>query len=934
MLEAITRFAKRVFGDANDREVKRIRPLVEAVNALEPEWSKLSDEELAAKTVVFKQRLANGAPLDDLIPEAFATVREASKRVMGMRHYDVQLIGGVVLHQGRIAEMKTGEGKTLVATSPVYLNALTGKGVHVITVNDYLADRDADWMGRLYRFLGLSVGKILSNERDQEIKRAAYAADITYGTNNEFGFDYLRDNMKFRLQDMVQRGHAYGIVDEVDSILIDEARTPLIISGPAQADVHLYSVVDGEIPMLQDEVDFSIDEKARTVTLTDQGVHKLEARLGVDNLYDPNNMEVLHHVNQCLKAHHVFKRDRDYVVREGQVIIVDEFTGRLMSGRRWSDGLHQAVEAKEKVRIQEESQTYATVTYQNLFRMYKKLAGMTGTAATEASEFLSIYKLETVVIPTHRPIARNDADDIVYKTQMEKFRAVMRDIEDAHQRGQPVLVGTTSVEKSEIVSKLLKKAGIEHEILNAKNHAREAQIVAQAGRYGKVTLSTNMAGRGTDIKLGGNAEIMAAEVVNPATDPDGYAAMVKQFEAQCEEEKQRVLAAGGLHIVGTERHESRRIDNQLRGRAGRQGDPGSSRFYLSLDDDLMRLFSGPKTTVWMERMGLKDDEPIEHRWITSAIENAQKKVEGRNFQIRKNLLEYDDVMNYQRKGVYEIRRRALEGDNIRGMIDDAIVRTVTDAMDETCGNATNPEGWDLSVLRKRLSHVADVTWPETDVQLRDSSKEELKNRMLGDLRAAITARIEEHGEGAIDSMARMLLLQITDQLWKDHLLAIDRLRQGVGLRGYGQRNPLLEYKREAYHMYLLMEAIRDEDLLRGLIRPDADVLGRGRQPAVQRAAPRPMAPPVMPPAANPTPRPAPMADPLAAAGLPPMSPAMMQAPMPPPAPPARPAPGEEARAFAAQYNVGKNDPCPCGSGKKFKKCCGAGADAESAAAPA
>jgi preprotein translocase subunit SecA len=794
MLNAITNLAKRIFGDANERELKKLDPLVQRINSLEPAMKALSDEQLASRTVDFRTKITNGAPLDDLLPDAFATVREAAVRTMGMRHYDCQLIGGIVLHQGKIAEMRTGEGKTLTATAPCYLNALEGKGVHVVTVNDYLAKRDADWMAKVYGFLGMRVGVILSNERSDVVKREAYQADITYGTNNEFGFDYLRDNMKFSLDRYVQRGHRFGIVDEVDSILIDEARTPLIISGPMNAPVDLYKVCDAVIPLLQQEVDYVIDEKARSATLTDVGIGKVEGRLGIDNLYDPRNMEALHHISQSLKAHHLFKRDRDYVVREGQVVIVDEFTGRLMTGRRWSDGLHQAVEAKEKLNIEQESQTYATITFQNLFRMYDKLAGMTGTAATEAAEFAEIYDLDTMVIPTNRNIARIDHDDVIYKTQMEKFQAAMEEILQCNKRGQPVLVGTTSVEKSEILSQLLRRKSIPHEVLNAKNHSREAHIIAQAGRRGAITISTNMAGRGTDIKLGGNAEELARAEFDPAVQPDEYAAAVARYALDVDEERRLVVAAGGLHIIGTERHESRRVDNQLRGRSGRQGDPGSSRFYLSLEDDLMRIFGSDKITVWMERMGLEDDEPIEHRWITRAVEGAQKKVEGHNFNQRKNLLEYDDVMNYQRKGVYELRRRALAGENIHEMIDEAVNGVVEDIMDDFIADGLHPEHWNVQGLRENVQRVFDVTFDEADDALRDNSRIELKTRITAGAKAKVQAVKETMTEPVFLDFARMMLLQFTDDLWKDHLLALDRLRQGVGLRGYGQRNPLLSAK--------------------------------------------------------------------------------------------------------------------------------------------
>ena len=912
MFDAIRNLGKKVFGDSNERELKAFQPKVQQINNAEERMKAMSDEELVAQTALFKTKLENGASLDDILVEAFATVREVSTRTLGMRHYDCQLIGGMVLHSGRIAEMKTGEGKTLVATLPVYLNALSGQGSHVVTVNDYLAGRDADWMGKVYNTLGLSVGKILSGERNDRTKRDAYAADITYGTNNEFGFDFLRDNMKFALEDYVQRGHKYAIVDEVDSILVDEARTPLIISGPADADIDLYSVVDAVIPLLQVDIDFTVDEKGKNVTLTEEGIRNIERKLNLDNLYDDNNMIVLHHVNQSLKAHQTFKRDKDYVVRDGKVIIVDEFTGRLMNGRRWSDGLHQAVEAKEKVTVEAESQVYATITFQNYFRMYDKLSGMTGTAVTEAAEFASIYDLDTLVIPTNRPIRREDMDDVVYKTQMEKFKAAIVDIKACHKRGQPVLVGTTSVEKSEIVHQLLTRAKIPHEVLNAKNHHREALIVAQAGRLGSITISTNMAGRGTDIKLGGNPEEMAKYEINPVQEPEKFNELFEKYTTQCAEEQTRVLEAGGLHIVATERHESRRIDNQLRGRAGRQGDPGSSKFYMSLEDDLLRIFGSDKITIWMERMGLKDDEPIEHRWITSAVENAQRKVEGHNFQIRKNILEYDDVMNYQRQGVYELRRKALAGDGIRPLIEKAILSVAADVMDECCMEGMHPEHWDVAGIRKRIERVYGIQWTDNDTKLRDHSREELRQRIIGESMALLKARFELIGEEPFLEVARMYLLRFTDTLWKDHLLAMERLRQGVHIRSYGQRNPLLEYKREAYHMYLLMDAMRDEMLLERLFLAGDEVFSTaasapGKQMARQLvdggleklleggkeegSGPVRMAIPQAPPKAK-------------------------------PAAPTLPQKGAEAVAFAAEHGVRRNDPCPCGSGAKFKKCCG------------
>ncbi|TVQ90545.1 MAG: preprotein translocase subunit SecA [Deltaproteobacteria bacterium] len=922
MFEGLTQLAKKVFGDANEREIRKLRPMVARINDLESKLESLSDEKLAARTADFKLQIENGKSLDDILPDAFATVREASKRTLGMRHYDVQLIGGQVLHGGRIAEMKTGEGKTLVATLPIYLNALSGKGVHLVTVNDYLAERDADWMGEIYRFLGMSVGKILSDERNPSIKRKAYAADITYGTNNEFGFDYLRDNMKYSLDEYVQRGHNFAIVDEVDSILIDEARTPLIISGPAESNTELYSFVDAMVPLLQVDVDFTLDEKSRNVTLTETGITKLEQRLGVDNLYDDNNMMLLHHVNQSLKAHHLFKRDKDYVVRGDEVIIVDEHTGRLMSGRRWSDGLHQAMEAKERVRIQPESQTYATITFQNYFRMYDKLGGMTGTAETEAAELADIYDLEVVVIPTNRPIARLDHEDVVYKTQMEKYRAVLTDIREKHERGQPVLVGTTSVENSERVAKLLQRAKIPHEVLNAKQHNREAGIVAQAGRIGAVTISTNMAGRGTDIKLGGNPEEMAKSEADPDLDPQGYAKSLERFRVECAEEEQRVLQAGGLHIVGTERHESRRIDNQLRGRSGRQGDPGSSKFFLSLEDDLLRIFGSDKITIWMERMGLKDDEPIEHRWITRALENAQKKVEGHHFQVRKNLLEYDDVMNYQRKGVYDLRKRALAGDGIRELIDEAVENVTFDLVDETCIEGVHPEHWQIGKLRERIEAVFGLAWEDTDDEIRDHARNELRQRLHREARDLIAERLEAVGEEPFLEVARMYLLQYVDQLWKDHLLAMDRLRQGVGLRAYGQRNPLLEYKREAFHMFQLMSAMRDEMLLEQLCKVDLAVLDAAAQkPSKQTARQLVKGGGAF---GLDQIREAAAAARAAAAGGGGEIPELALPYGAEDRAPRRPSPGDEARQFAVKVGLNRNDPCPCGSGLKFKRCCGEG----------
>ena len=921
----------KVFGTSADRLIKRLQPTAVRIGELEPKYKALSDEQLRGCTGEFKLRLEKGEPLDDVLPEAFAVVREAGRRTLNMRHFDVQLIGGMVLHRGMVAEMKTGEGKTLVATCPVYLNALTGKGVHVITVNDYLASRDADWMGKIYNFLGLSYGKILSGERDNPAnKRAAYASDITYGTNNEFGFDYLRDNMKFKLEDYVQRGHNYAIVDEVDSILVDEARTPLIISGPTEDSVDRYRTVDNEIHILQKEVDFTVDEKQRQVSLTDEGVDKVEARLGVDNLYDPVHMEFLHHVNQALKAHFLFKRDKDYVVRPDQsgqpkVTIVDEHTGRLMHGRRWSDGLHQAIEAKERVNIEPESQTYATITFQNFFRMYKKLGGMTGTALTEAEEFGNIYKLEVVPIPTNKPIKRIDHHDVVYKTQEEKFRKVMAEIEDCYARRQPVLVGTTSVEKSELVSRLLSKKEIPHEVLNAKQHDREALIVAQAGRRGAITISTNMAGRGTDIKLGGDPEAMARAELGPNASVESYNACVERHREECERERQEVLAAGGLHILGTERHESRRIDNQLRGRSGRQGDPGSSRFYLCLQDDLLRLFGSEKIIVWMDRMGQKDDEAIEHPWISGSIENAQRKVEGHNFNIRKNLLEYDDVMNLQRKAVYDLRRRALDGQNIRQMMVDAIEHLIVDLMDEYVPERGAREQWNTETYKKRALEVFSVEFEDDADKMREWARVEMRDRTREQALKLYEQKEKDVGEENIRHFERMLLLQFADQYWKDHLLAMDRLRDGIGLRGYGQRNPLLEYKKEAFHMYQLMCSMRDESVVGRILRVQMQIAEAvGAQPT-KRTAQRLASGQLEQQVARQMERQASqdaeaaelasLGDMGEAASLP------LQQLVPTPPPRRLPEKGQEALMFALEHNVRRNDPCPCGSGQKFKKCC-------------
>ncbi len=949
---------KKVFGTRSDRWIKKQRPLISRINELEPKIKALNDAELRAQTARFREKIDQGASLDDILPEAFATVRETAWRVLEMRHFDVQLYGGLVLHQGMVAEMKTGEGKTLTATLPVYLNAISGKGTHVVTVNDYLASRDADWMGRIYNFHGLSVGKILQRDRDSASKQRAYAADITYGTNNEFGFDYLRDNMKFRIEQYVQRGHNFAIVDEVDSILIDEARTPLIISGPVEQNIDRYYVIDGVIPLLQGEIDYVVDEKSRSVNLTDAGVDKVESKLGLNNLYDTHNMEILHHVRQALKAHTIFRRDRDYVVQDGKVVIVDENTGRLMPGRRWSDGLHQAVEAKEKLEVQAESQTYATITFQNYFRMYSKLAGMTGTAETEREEFQNIYNLDVMVVPTNRPVLRKDYDDVVYKTQGEKYRAILDEIETIHATGQPILVGTVSVEKSEIVSRLLRQRGIPHEVLNARNHEREAQIVAQAGHKGSVTISTNMAGRGTDIKLGGDPEAMALAELGPQASAADIDACARKYKAMCEPEKAEVLRLGGLHILGTERHESRRIDNQLRGRSGRQGDPGSSRFYMALDDDLLRIFQGDKLIGWMERMGLQDDEAIEHRWINKSIEDAQKRVEGHNFQIRKNLLEYDDVMNLQRRTIYEMRRKALEGENIREIILTALENLVDDILGECIPEGAHPEQWDVAGLRERLTRIFTIAWQDTDDEVRDMSFEELRQRMIDEARELYEEREARMGADSMRRLERNLLLQYTDQNWKDHLLAMDRLRDGIGLRGYGQRNPLLEYKKEGTEIFRLMTSMRDESVISYLLKAElraepepeeSDDAGVSFDDSDDNDAPSAPAAPSLSMAEvqqrlaalrqqQQAAREAAEAAALAAAEsadeesetqtISDIADAEEEAPAPaaptqpvyeePLTPPAK---GVAARAYGESRGFKRNDPCPCGSGQKFKKCC-------------
>lgn len=806
---------RKIVGTKNERELKRIRPIVARINELEAGVQALSDEALKAKTSEFKTRAANGEPLESILPEAFAVVREAGKRALNMRPFDVQLVGGVVLHDGKISEMKTGEGKTLVATLPLYLNALSGKGVHLVTVNDYLARRDAEWMGHIYKFLGMSVGVILHGLSDVE-RKWAYNADITYGTNNEFGFDYLRDNMKYSVEQFVQRELNYAIVDEVDSILIDEARTPLIISGPAEESTELYYTVNRVIPFFKKETDYTIDEKARTVVLTEQGVAGVERRLNVENLFDPRNIEILHHVNQALRAHVLFKRDVDYVVKEGQIIIVDEFTGRLMPGRRWSDGLHQAVEAKEGARIENENQTLATITFQNYFRMHKKLAGMTGTADTEAAEFAKIYNLEVLVIPTHRPMVRADNPDVVYKTEEAKFNAAVEEIRECHKRGQPVLVGTISIEKSERLSKTLERFGVIHNVLNAKHHEKEAEIIAQAGRKKAVTIATNMAGRGVDIVLGGNPEGLARMQVGRDAPADDYKRAFETLKKECAREHEEVVSAGGLHIIGTERHESRRIDNQLRGRSGRQGDPGSSRFYLSLEDDLLRVFGGDRIKKLMEMFGMKEDEVIEHPWLSRAIANAQKRVEDHNFSIRKNLLEYDDVMNQQRHTVYDLRREILASADLKEKVLDMIDQLVSEIVDKFV-----PDKVILSTFESRP--FEEKVHQQFGFVPRDLLKDGLGGNEVGEALYNEVVKLYEKkeltfGAEVMRQVEKFLLLSNLDALWKDHLLSMDHLKEGIGLRGYGQRDPLLEYKKEGYGAFREMMARFAQDVVEKVMR--------------------------------------------------------------------------------------------------------------------
>ncbi|MBX3034548.1 MAG: preprotein translocase subunit SecA [Bdellovibrionaceae bacterium] len=825
----MTQVLTKIFGTKHDREMKKIRPIVEKVNAFESSMQALTDEQLKAKTPEFKARLAKGETLDGILPEAFAVCREASRRVLGMRHYDVQLIGGYVLHKGTIAEMRTGEGKTLVATLPVYLNALSGKGVHVVTVNDYLARRDAEWMGRLYGWLGLTTGIIVHGLTDQQ-RKAAYNSDITYATNNELGFDYLRDNMKFDLEDYVQRDFNFAIVDECDSILIDEARTPLIISGPAEASTEKYSVVNSIIPHLKRDVHFTMEEKSKTASLTEDGNRKVEELLGISNLYDPEHIELLHHVYQGLKAHHLYRRDVEYMIQNGEVVIVDEFTGRLMPGRRWSDGLHQAIEAKEGVEVKSENQTLATITFQNFFRMYTKLSGMTGTADTEAAEFKKIYKLDVVVIPTNKPIARKDYEDVVYKSEQGKFKAIVEEVKERHKKGQPILIGTASIEKSELLSEFLKREGIRHDVLNAKAHEREAEIVAQAGRKGAITIATNMAGRGTDIMLGGNPESMAKKVAGEEETPE-YQAEYARFKKQCDEERQEVVAAGGLYIVGTERHESRRIDNQLRGRSGRQGDPGESKFFLSLEDTLMRIFNGERIQKIMTMLNIPDDEPITARMVTNSIEGAQRKVEGHQFDVRKNLIEYDDVMNQQRKAIYTMRRRALEGQDIDRTVLDMLGDVTSIILDTHVPAERKKEEWSLDGLNNALMTQFGFKLDFDQVPVHAEKITEEVSRKVKEIYDRQRATMGSF----FDQIQKMVLLQTIDQRWKEHLLVIDKLKEGIGLRGYAQKDPLIEYKKEAFNAFETLNNVIKSDAIEKMMK--VQIVAQQAEEAVERFRP-------------------------------------------------------------------------------------------------
>ena len=906
---------KKLFGTSSEKELKAIRPIVDKIEALDGEYSKLTDEQLKAKTPEFKERIQNGESLDDILPEAFATCREAAWRVLGMKPYRVQLIGGIILHQGRIAEMKTGEGKTLVATLPAYLNALAGEGVHIVTVNDYLAKRDSEWMGKVYRFLGLTVGLVIHDVQPKD-RKASYAADITYGTNNEFGFDYLRDNMCIYATEMVQRGHAFAIVDEVDSILIDEARTPLIISGQGDKSTQLYTIVDDFVSRLKGQrvtsvdtkeeedpdvdADYIVDEKARTVTLTARGIAKAEQAFNLENLADPENTTLSHHINQAIRARGLMKRDIDYVVKDGEVIIVDEFTGRLMFGRRYSEGLHQAIEAKEHVTVARESKTLATITFQNYFRLYNKLSGMTGTAMTEEEEFGTIYALDIVEIPTNKPLARIDHPDVVYKNEVGKYRAIVNQIEACHQKGQPVLVGTVSIEKSEELSAMLKKRGIKHNVLNAKFHEKEAEIVAQAGKLGAVTVATNMAGRGTDIMLGGNAEFLAKAELRKAglsdeliAESTGFAETDNQeildarrmfteaeskYKDEIKEEAEKVRAVGGLFILGTERHESRRIDNQLRGRAGRQGDPGESKFFLSLEDDIMRLFGSERVMGMMEKLGVDEDTPIDAKILSNAIENAQKQVESRNFQTRKTVLEYDDVMNTQRQVIYEQRRKVLDGENLKESVQNMITGVITNEVNAHMGELKHmdAENWREVCAQYRGMFLTPDELKFTDEELQQYDAQGLIDLLRERATDVYTRKEQELGEPLMRELERVMMLRVVDEYWMDNIDAMQELRQGIGLRAYGQNDPVVEYKREGYEMFERMIAAIQEETLRRIFLARVQVGGQVKRERVAKVT------------------------------------------------------GESAGADGTVKKqpvkkgkkVGRNDPCPCGSGKKYKKCCG------------
>ena len=860
---------KKIVGTKNEREIKRIRPVVEKTTALESKMQALTDDQLKQLTPQLKERLENGEDLDSILPEAFAGVREVGRRTLNMRHFDVQLIGGAVLHEGKIAEMATGEGKTLVATLPVYLNALTGLGVHVVTVNDYLARRDADWMGPIYKFLGLSVGVIVHGLDDAERKRE-YDCDVTYGTNNEFGFDYLRDNMKYSIEEFAQREFNYAIVDEVDSILVDEARTPLIISGPAEESTDKYYKINRLIYQLKKEKDYMIDEKAKSAYLTEEGVARIERLLKVENLYDPKYVDFLHHINQALKAHEFFALDVDYIIKDGKVIIVDEFTGRLMPGRRFSDGLHQALEAKENVKIERENQTLATVTFQNYFRMYKKLAGMTGTADTEAVEFKKTYNLDVIVIPTNQALIRTNYPDVVYRTEREKFKAAAQEIEELCAKGRPVLVGTLSIEKSERLAEMLKRKGVPHHILNAKQHEREAEIVAQAGRLKAVTISTNMAGRGTDILLGGNPAFLALSLSKGQEGTEAHEKAMEEARSICEKEKEEVIRLGGLHILGTERHESRRIDNQLRGRAGRQGDPGSSRFYVSLEDEIMRIFGSERISPLLGKLGMTEDMPIEHPLISKAIENAQTRVEGHNFEIRKYLLEYDNVMNKQRETVYGLRKEMMTDGDMKERVLEMVGDLCEGFVDEYAPEKVYPEEWDMTSLKNRVFETFFLHFDLDHVDIKSMTKAGLLDAVKTHALSAYDAKEKEFGPATLRSIEQYIALSSLDAHWKEHLLSLDHLREGIGLRGYGQKDPLREYQRESFELFLEMLDQVKVDTVRKLfaiqparqevVKPEAPVIfmNRGDSPAEQQKSKK----------------------------------------------------------------IGRNDPCTCGSGKKYKKCCG------------